>query len=504
MAVTILLVINTNWISADIGRIPAELKNLSRNMNSTIKIVKDWIKIVNKTEKISDQKCGPDRLCNDQEGHCKSDDDCNKGLECGHENCNKSKFPSKPDGESMNCCTTKLDTSHQLTIGFIIALLVLVFLLSFILYRLVIYKRQSSSKILELRNSLVLSQNELDPLKDIKGQISSIQINLKREIPMSSFEVIEHLGSGQFGSVHKGELKEKYQTRKVKTVAIKSVQHGNEENIENFLKEIKIMGYLDHHLNLVSMIGSCTLDFETHRQMFLVLEYCKYGDLKNFLLEYKEKILNGMDSDVLNFQSLVLWTYDISNGMQFLEKNQIMHGDLAARNVLLHHDPSQKGHSVAKVADFGLSKNFYDNVEYKKESRLLVPWKWMAIEYLTCNVLTLKSDVWSFAVVLWEIFSLGKVPYGQQDFDEVLEKLERGYRLPCPSIINGSLTIHQQLYESLSKLCFVEDPNSRPSFCDITSLIGMKLSKEELSRYNEITKEYQSHYVENYLKLNRK
>ena len=110
-------------------------------------------------------------------------------------------------------------------------------------------------------------------------------------------------------------------------------------------------------------------------------------------MDNKEKILNGGYFDDLNLQSLILWTYDISNGMQFLEENQIMHGDLAARNILLHQDPSQKGHSVAKVADFGLSKKFNGYVIYKKKLREFVPWKWMALEYLTKNYFTLSSDV---------------------------------------------------------------------------------------------------------------
>ena len=129
----------------------------------------------------------------------------------------------------------------------------------------------------------------------------------------------------------------------------------------------------------------------------------------------------------------------------------------------------------------------------------------MALEYLTYNVLTLKSDVWSFGVVLWEIFSFGKAPYGLQEYDEVLEKLERGYRLPCPAEVETiSSNLPKQLYETLSEICFIESPNNRPTFYEIATMIGMELTKEELNRYIENTTTYHSHYVGNYLSLNKK
>ena len=87
---------------------------------------------------------------------------------------------------------------------------------------------------------------------------------------------------------------------------------------------------------------------------------------------------------------------------------------------------------VAKVSDFGLSKTFYDNIRYKKQKRQYVPWKWMAIEYLQTGCLTITSDVWSYGIVFWEIFSLGKEPYAGQNSEEMISKLKDGYRLPCP------------------------------------------------------------------------
>ena len=88
---------------------------------------------------------------------------------------------------------------------------------------------------------------------------------------------------------------------------------------------------------------------------------------------------------------------------------------------------------VAKISDFGLSKTFYDNIRYKRHTQDYdVPWKWMALEYLQNDHLTITSDVWSYGVVLWEIFSCGKEPYVSLSVDDMLSQLKKGYTLPCP------------------------------------------------------------------------
>ena len=84
------------------------------------------------------------------------------------------------------------------------------------------------------------------------------------------------------------------------------------------------------------------------------------------------------------------------------------------------------------MSDFGLSKTFYDNIRYKRQSQQYIPWKWMALEYLQNGHLTIMSDVWSFGVVLWEIFSFGKEPYINVNVEDVLPQFKSGYHLPCP------------------------------------------------------------------------
>lgn len=135
----------------------------------------------------------------------------------------------------------------------------------------------------------------------------------------------------------------------------------------------------------------------------------------------------GLIATDLDIRMCLLWSHSIAKGMEYLSSKRIMHGDLAARNILISDN------YVAKISDFGLSKSMYDNTQYKKQRRNYVPWKWMALEYLTDGHFTLKSDVWSYGIVLWEMFSLGQEPYLSKDTQETVKAIKHGYRLDLPS-----------------------------------------------------------------------
>ena len=339
----------------------------------------------------------------------------------------------------------------------------------------------------------------------VKAQLDILTSTSKREIKRSIFEVGDQIGSGNFGKVYKGQLIGLYQTGSKTTVAIKSISgQVSETDLENMVSEIKIMSNVDPHPNLVSMVASCTSEFKDHGKLWLLLEFCQHGDLKDFVKENKTQILSGSDGDVINNRCLIKWAYDVANGMQYLAENQIMHGDLAARNILMDENPLEGGCPIAKVADFGLSKKFNDYLIYEKETRLFVPWRWMALEYLTNNYFTLTSDVWSFGVLFWEMLSFGRTPYGHQGYDELLTKLKTGYRLPCPDEIEHITTWSpKELFNKLSNACFVAEPADRETFSAVVEIIGKELSQEEIMRYTQMRENYKSTRTENYLKLNR-
>ena len=350
---------------------------------------------------------------------------------------------------------------------------------------------------------------------EARTQLCRLTYTSKREIERNRFDVGDEIGSGNFGKVYMGQLTGLYHTNSKTTVAIKSISGKvNETELETLLCEVQIMSNVHPHLNLVSMVASCSSELKEHGKLWLLLEYCQYGDLKSFLVENKTKILSGNDNDAINTRCLIKWAYDIANGMEYLAKNQIMHGDLAARNILMDDNPLKDGYPVAKVSDFGLSKKFndYSKSIYQKETRLFVPWRWMALEYLVSNYFTISSDVWSFGILFWEMLSFGKIPYGHQGYDEVLEKLQIGYRLPCPKEIEGIVTWHtelhrqkalQALFDKLSNACFVAVPTDRGTFSDVVEIIRKELSPDELLLYTQMKDNYQSTRTTNYLKLHK-
>ena len=336
---------------------------------------------------------------------------------------------------------------------------------------------------------------------DIDDQIINLPYNTSREISKNRFEVGDEIGKGHFGKVSKGKLFGLLNSTSETPVAIKGISSCSKEpEINDFLMEIKLMSNINPHLNIVSMIGACSSEVKHHGKLWLLLEFCSHGDFKNYLIENKEKILSGKERDSINGRCLIKWTYDIANGMKYLAGNHIMHGDLAARNILMDENLLHGGRLVAKVADFGLSKKFYDNVTYEKHSRLLVPWKRMAIEYLTRDIFTLKSDVWSFGVLFWEIITFGGTPYGHQGYDEILEKLEDGYRLQCPKEVDQIKGWNaKEMFNNLSSACFLSDPLERASFSKIVEIFESALFEEEIENYNEMKEVYQSTRIDNYL-----
>ena len=184
----------------------------------------------------------------------------------------------------------------------------------------------------------------------------------------------------------------------------------------------------------VNLLGACTC--EPSLPTYILLEYCTFGDLKKFLCKHKDEFESRLKGVPGNYESpytatlLLRWSYSIARGMDYLARMKIMHGDLAARNVMVGEN------YTAKISDFGLSKVIpYYNEDYKKTQRKLIPWAWMATEYLKTGDFNIKSDVWSFGVVLWEIFTVGNRPYGiNPDYEAEKLKILGGERLPEPEL----------------------------------------------------------------------
>ncbi|XP_012937860.1 vascular endothelial growth factor receptor 2 [Aplysia californica] len=156
-----------------------------------------------------------------------------------------------------------------------------------------------------------------------------------------------------------------------------------------------------------------------------------------------------------------------------------IHRDLAARNVLLAED------NVVKICDFGLAKDLYKDPEYHKKGDGPVPVKWMALESFTHRIYTTKSDVWSYGIMLWELFSLGGNPYpGVEINEKFIGLLKSGYRMEKPQYASP------ELYKVMLKTWKV-DPDERPSFSELVSTMGDFLEANVKQYYLDLS----SHYV---------
>jgi AXL receptor tyrosine kinase len=175
------------------------------------------------------------------------------------------------------------------------------------------------------------------------------------------------------------------------------------------------------------------------------------GDLKCYLQNKRQNSEDNSMPNGINTNLLIRMCLDIANGMEYLSSRKFVHRDLAARNCMVDCG------LFVKIADFGLSRDIYFSDYYRSERRAKLPIKWMPPESLNDKIYNEKTDVWSFGVTCWEVFSLGKTPYPSVANANVLEYIENGQRL------NKPLLCPVEIYEMLFQ-CWERNPNNRPSF----------------------------------------
>ncbi|KAJ8931966.1 hypothetical protein NQ314_015075, partial [Rhamnusium bicolor] len=177
-------------------------------------------------------------------------------------------------------------------------------------------------------------------------------------------------------------------------------------------------------------------------------------------------------------KDLVVWAFQAARGMDYLASRKVLHGDLAARNILLAED------NVVKICDFGLAKNMYQTDNYIKKGKGPLPVKWMAVESIRDGVFSTQSDVWSFGIVLWEFFSLARSPYPGMDADErFFQKLIEGYRMESPDYAP------KEIYKMMTE-CWELEPLTRPSFAKLTETIGVLLESTVMGHYVDLNDPY--------------
>uniref|UniRef100_A0A673L1K7 non-specific protein-tyrosine kinase n=1 Tax=Sinocyclocheilus rhinocerous TaxID=307959 RepID=A0A673L1K7_9TELE len=259
----------------------------------------------------------------------------------------------------------------------------------------------------------------------------------KNQIIISRNDIVlgRILGEGFFGEVHDGIYKSKGERV---NVAVKTCKDCSADVKEKFMSEALIMKKLDHP-HIVRLIGIIEED-----PVWIVMELYKYGELGIYLMENKHK---------LSTVTLILYCLQISKALAYLEGVNMVHRDIAVRNVLVAKP------DCVKLGDFGLSR-YIEEEEYYKASVSRLPIKWMAPESINFRRFTSASDVWMFAVCMWEIMSRGLQPFFWLENKDVINQLEQGIRLPKPEQCPPTLY-------SLMTRCWAYSPRERPSFTEL-------------------------------------
>lgn len=158
---------------------------------------------------------------------------------------------------------------------------------------------------------------------------------------------------------------------------------------------------------------------------------------------------------LVSIETVVQPGYDHFLGMRQIASKGLVHRDLAARNVLLYTN-----NRVAKISDFGLCSSCDQTFIYQSTLTKKLPIKWLALESLTERIFSEKSDIWSFGVLMYEIFTFGQVPYATMNNDELLVFLQANGRLERPN------NITDELYEIMYS-CWYKDVEKRPNFAQL-------------------------------------
>ncbi|XP_068685561.1 tyrosine kinase receptor Cad96Ca-like isoform X3 [Montipora foliosa] len=285
------------------------------------------------------------------------------------------------------------------------------------------------------------------------------------EIPRHHVTIEKIIGKGAFGQVAKATADGLRGMPQKTLVAVKTLKAGApESDKKDLLSELEVMKTLKPHPHVINLIGCVTQS----EPILVLIEYVPYGDLLGYLRKsrglqdtyYKDPDIKPQTS--LTSQQLMKFAWQIADGMKYLSSRSIIHRDLAARNVLVGERES------CKVTDFGMARDVQQENIYERKTKGRLPVKWTAYEALTYGTYTTKSDVWSFGVLLYEIFTIGGSPYPRMDGRKIANLLQEGYRMPKPQHVDN------ELYKIMMS-CWLEDPNARPTFLNLKD----KLKKME-------------------------
>uniref|UniRef100_A0A8C1Z2C4 Fibroblast growth factor receptor n=1 Tax=Cyprinus carpio TaxID=7962 RepID=A0A8C1Z2C4_CYPCA len=303
----------------------------------------------------------------------------------------------------------------------------------------------------------------------------------KWEFPRTKLTLGKPLGEGCFGQVVMAEAIgiDKEKPNKPLTVAVKMLK---DKDLSDLVSEMEMMKMIGKHKNIINLLGACT----QNGPLYVLVEYASKGNLREYLRARRPP---GMDysfdtckipNETLTFKELVSCAYQVARGMEYLASKKCIHRDLAARNVLVTED------NVMKIADFGLARDVHNIDYYKKTTNGRLPVKWMAPEALFDRVYTHQSDVWSYGVLLWEIFTLGGSPYPGIPVEELFKLLKEGHRMDKPANCTHELYM-------IMRECWHAVPSQRPTFRQLVEDHDRVLSMTSTDEYLDLSVSFEQY-----------
>ncbi|XP_062517381.1 fibroblast growth factor receptor 1-like isoform X2 [Corticium candelabrum] len=299
------------------------------------------------------------------------------------------------------------------------------------------------------------------------------------EVSLQKVMLLEEIGSGCFSKVYLAILSTKTRdTDSALQVAVKLLKISEVPATarQEMIAETEIFRTLGYCPYIVNMLGGG----KKGDNMYVITEYADLGNLKDYLQSECENTLSShqLSSDCeenttgLSELDLIGFAEQIIYGMEHIARNGVIHGDLASRNILVFST------NLVKISDFGLAHYVSQNGPGERLRGSTLPVRWMPPEGIFRREYSLKSDVWAFGVLLWEIVTLGSTPYPEFTDSRLMKKLRKGYRMPRPPSCSN------QLYHVM-RGCWHNHPKDRPTFTDLRELVAHLLG--ECRRSNEPT-----------------
>jgi len=232
----------------------------------------------------------------------------------------------------------------------------------------------------------------------------------------------------------------------------------------DFLREVEIMSSFEHE-NILALLGVVLI--ENGSTPWMVFEYMEYGDLAEVLRENSPYFWSTANiSCKITKADLSHLAIQIASGMTYLSSQHFVHRDLATRNCLVGKQ------LIVKISDFGMSRDIYTCDYYKIGGSRMLPVRWMSPESVMYGKFTLESDIWSFGVVMWEIFAYGKQPYYGHSNEEVVKLIRQGILLTPPEDCPHYIC-------QLMEMCWKTNPYDRIKFPDIHTMLVQKVGPED-------------------------